>query len=40
MILEEALKKIIQLDDNSSKATGVYHFSFLGFPLTHNKDTI
>ncbi len=40
LILDEALKKIAQLDQNDGQGTDVYHFSFLGFPLTHKKDTV
>jgi uncharacterized protein (TIGR02147 family) len=34
IILEEALRKISALHENSEPGDKVYHFSFLGFPLS------
>jgi uncharacterized protein (TIGR02147 family) len=40
-ILEEALEKVVLLGKNEKNSNGVYHFSFLGFPVTlGNKDKI
>lgn len=38
MILTEALEKISKLSDDRMDLNDVYHFSFLGFPLTSLKD--
>lgn len=37
-ILEDALEKISKLSENAVKLNDVYHFSFLGFPLTSSKE--
>lgn len=37
-ILKEAMDKIMQLHEPVNKSGEVYHFSFLGFPLTGNED--
>lgn len=39
-ILEEALQKIIALQGEGEAGSDVYHFSFLGFPLTGNRSKI
>lgn len=39
-ILDEALEKITLLKHDINQPSDVYHFSFLGFPLTHRKDKI
>lgn len=39
-ILEEALEKIVKLGEEETQPTDVYHFSFLGFPLTQIKDKV
>lgn len=39
-ILEDALEKIIKLGQGEASPTDVYHFSFIGFPLTLIKDKI
>lgn len=38
VILSEALEKISALSESSKKMENVYHFSFVGFPLTSSKD--
>ncbi len=38
MVLEEALSKISALRNEGKKSEDVYHFSFLGFPLTKEKN--
>ena len=40
LILSEALEKIAKLSDQSGEGNNVYHFSFLGFPLTSNKEEL
>lgn len=37
-ILDEALEKIARLNDDDATLDDVYHFSFLGFPLTSIKE--
>ncbi len=39
-ILEEALEKIVKIGEEEPHPTDVYHFSFLGFPLTLKKDKV
>lgn len=39
-ILQEALERIVKLGEGETSPTDVYHFSFLGFPLTQKKDEV
>ena len=40
VILQEALEQIVKLGEIDPQPTDVYHFSFLGFPLTVKKDKL